>query len=406
MRLPSILTAAAFVLAALGTSATAAGPDPHDWPSVLAAAKGETVYFNAWGGDTAINDYIAWAGSEVERRYGVKVVHVKLTDTADAVSRVLAEKTAGKTEGGSVDLIWINGANFAHMKHDGLLLGGAWAEAVPSFKGLDADHNPSVRNDFTVPVEGQELPWGKAQIVFAYDTAQLKDPPRSMAALLAWAKANPGRFTYPLPPDFTGSTFLKQALLELAADKTPLSEPVEGADFAKVTAPLWAWLDELHPFLWHQGKTFPANYPDMRHLLADNEVSIAFAFNPSDASSAIRKGELPGTVRTYVLDKGTIGNVHFVAIPFDAKAKAGAMVLADFLLSPEAQARKQDPNVWGDPTVLSLASLPAEDKARFDKLDLGVATLKPEELGTPVPEPHPSWMEALQKEWARRYTGK
>jgi putative thiamine transport system substrate-binding protein len=227
-----------------------------------------------------------------------------------------------------------------------------------------------------------------------------------MAALLAWAKANPGRFTYPLPPDFTGSTFLKQALLELAADKSALYAPVEKADLAKVTAPLWAYLDELNPLLWHQGKTFPANYPDMRHLLGDNEISITFAFNPSDASSGIAKGELPKTVRTYVLDKGTIGNVHFVAIPYDAKAMAGAMVLANFLLSPEAQAQKQDPTVWGDPTVLAVGKLTPGDKARFDALTLGVATLKPEELRAPVPEPHPSWMEALQKEWLKRYGAK
>jgi len=387
-------------------AAFAADPDPKSWDAVTAAAQGQTVYFNAWGGDSGINDYIAWAGGEVEKRYGVKVVHVKLSDTADAVSRVLAEKTAGTNEGGSVDLIWINGANFASMKGKGLLLGNAWAESLPSFKGTDADHNPSVRSDFTVPVEGQETPWGKAQLVFAYDTEKLKDPPKSMPALLAWAKANPGRFTYPLPPDFTGVTFLKQALLELAADKAPLNGPVDKADFAKVTAPLWTFLDELHPALWHHGKTFPANYPDMRHLLADNEVGVTFAFNPSDASAGIAKGELPKSVRTYVLDKGTIGNVHFVAIPFNARAKAGAMVLANFLLSPEAQARKADPKVWGDPSVLAVSSLAAEDKARFDALELGIATLKPTELGAPVSEPHPSWVDALVKEWQKRYAGK
>jgi len=405
MRLATTLLAA-FTAASLAIGAAcAADPDPKAWDAVTATAKGQTVYFNAWGGDTGINDYIAWAGGEVEKRYGVKVVHVKLTDTADAVSRVLAEKTAGTNEGGSVDLIWINGANFASMKGKGLLLGNAWAEALPSFKGTDADHNPSVRSDFTVPVEGQETPWGKAQLVFAYDTEKTKDVPKSIPALLAWAKANPGRFTYPLPPDFTGVTFLKQALLELAADKAPLNGPVDKADFAKVTAPLWAFLDELHPALWHQGKTFPANYPDMRHLLADNEVGVTFAFNPSDASAGIAKGELPKTVRTYVLDKGTIGNVHFVAVPFNAKAKAGAMVLANFLLSPEAQARKADPKVWGDPSVLAVGNLAAEDKARFDALELGIATLKPAELGAPVPEPHPSWVDALVKEWQKRYAG-
>lgn len=389
---------------AMGAAAARAGePDAKNWDGVLAEAKGQTVYWNAWAGEPRINAFIAWAGQQAEARYGVKLVHVKLQDTAEAVSRVVAEKVAGTNEGGSVDLIWINGENFASMKRNGLLMTNGWAESVPSYALTDPAGNPGVRSDFTVPVDGQELPWGKAQIVFSYDTADMKEPPKSMAALLAWAKAEPGRFTYPLPPDFLGSTFLKQALIELASDKAPLYKHAGEADFASVTAPLWAYLDQLNPLLWRQGKAFPANSTDLRRLLADNEISISFAFNPSDSSSAIANGELPDTVRTYVLDKGTIGNVHFLAIPYNARNKAGAIVLANFLLSPEAQAKKQDPAVWGDFTVLAVGKLAGADKALFDKLDLGIATLTPEALGAPVPEPHPSWMEAVEKEWLKRY---
>jgi putative thiamine transport system substrate-binding protein len=405
-RVTCLILAAAVAGSLVGAGPSWAGsPDAANWPAVVAEAKGQTVYWNAWGGEPRINAYIAWAGAEMEKRYGFKVVHVKLDDTGAAVSRVLAEKAAGTTEGGAVDLIWINGKNFANMKSNGLLLGGSWAEKVPSFKLTDPDNNPGVRADFTVPVEGQEVPWGKAQLVFSYDTADLDKPPKSMPALLEWAKAHPGRFTYPLPPDFLGSTFLKQALIDIVADRAALYKPATEAEVATVTKPLWAYLDALHPLMWRQGKAFPANSADLRRLLADNEVSISFAFNPADASSAIASGELPKTVRTFVLDKGTIGNLHFLAVPFNAKAKAGAMVLADFLLSAEAQARKQDPSVWGDFTVLATAKLPAADKEMFDKLDLGVATLKLDELGAPVPEPHPSWMEAIEKEWARRYSG-
>ena len=78
-------------------------------------------------------------------------------------------------------------------------------------------------------------------------------------------------------------------------------------------------------------------------------------------------------------------------------------MLAEILISPEAQAHKQDPKVWGDPTVLAMDKLPAADKARFDALDLGVATLKPDQLGPALDEPHPSWMERLETEWKRRY---
>ena len=60
--------------------------------SLKPAAKGQTVYFNAWGGDAKINSYISWAGDVIKKRYDITLVHVKLTDTASAVSRLLAEK--------------------------------------------------------------------------------------------------------------------------------------------------------------------------------------------------------------------------------------------------------------------------------------------------------------------------
>ena len=87
-----------------------------DWAAVEAAAKGQTVYFNAWAGADTINAYIAWAGAEVEKRFGVKVEHVKITDTAEVVKRVRDEVAAAKKDG-SVDLVWINGENFRAMKN-------------------------------------------------------------------------------------------------------------------------------------------------------------------------------------------------------------------------------------------------------------------------------------------------
>jgi putative thiamine transport system substrate-binding protein len=79
------------------------------------------------------------------------------------------------------------------------------------------------------------------------------------------------------------------------------------------------------------------------------------------------------------------------------------MVLANFLMSPEAQARAQDPEVWGFGTVLSMNRLAPADRARFDALDLGIATLSPAELGQTLPEPHPSWMVRLEEDWIARF---
>jgi len=375
---------------------------PQDYEAALAAARGQVVYFNAWGGDQRINDYISWAAEAVSGRYGITLHHVKLTDTAEAVSRVLAGKIAGQTDGGGVDLIWINGENFAAMKKQDLLFGPI-IQLLPNMKFVDPKVKPTLLSDFTVPTDGYESPWGMAQLVFFHDTARLLQPPRTLPALHDWARTNPGRFTYPAPPDFIGSTVLKQFLLSLVSDRTPLDRPLDAARFDAVTAPLWDYLGELTPHLWRQGKSYPSSSTDLRQLLNDGEVDISMAFNPGDASSAIAQGLLPETVRSFVLEGGTIGNTHFVAIPFNANAKAGALLVADFLLSPEAQARKQDAGIWGDPTVLEMNLLEPQDRAVFDALPKGIATLSPQELGPVLPEPHPSWMVAIETRWTQLY---
>lgn len=382
----------------------AADPDPADWPAVEAEAAGQTVYFNAWGGSSAINDYIGWVAQEVRHEFGVTLEHVKLDDTATAVAKVIAEKAAGRDEAGSVDLIWINGENFVSMQEQGLLADG-FATDLPNWRYVDTD-NPSITTDFTVPTLGQESPWGGAKMVFFADTARsgpVADMPADTDALLAWAVENPGRFSYPAPPDFVGSSFLKQVLIEQIEDAALLAEPVDDATFETVTAPLWQWLDEIRPVLWRDGRDYPQNYPAMKQLLADSELDIIFAFNPAEASAAISAGELPDTVRSFTFPGGTLGNTHFVAIPYNSGAKAGAMVVANFLLSPEAQLRKEDPAYWGDPTVLRMDSLSAEDREAFAAIDRGVATLSPDELGPVLPEPHASWMIRIEEEWTKRY---
>lgn len=399
-----LLAAATFAAAILALPA-AADPDPKDWNTLTEAARGQTVYFNAWGGSPNINAYIEWAAGELDTRYGIDLVHVKLDDTANAVATVVAEKAAGRNEDGTIDLVWINGENFAAMKRQSLLFAPGWAEDLPNWRFVDFENQSTIRTDFTVPVEGLQSPWGMAKLVFFHDEANTPSAtmPQSAEELLQWVRENPGRFSYPQPPDFIGSSFVKQVLSEKVADRAVLLEPVDEATFDAVAAPVFEYLDELHPLMWRQGRAYPQNYPAMKQLLADNEVDIIFAFNPAEASAAIANGELPDTVRSFTFPAGTLSNTHFVAIPYNSSAKEAALVTANFLLSPQAQAVKQDPQVWGDPTVLALDKLDAEDRARFEALDLGIATLAPDELGPALDEPHPTWMDRLEDEWRRRY---
>lgn len=375
----------------------------NSFSDTTSAASGQIVHFNAWGGSPAVNDYISWAGKRLKEDHNITLVHVKLTDTGDAVSRILAEKTAGRTKGGSVDLIWVNGENFASLKRNGLLRRDAWAFDLPSWQYTDETALPALVNDFGNPTEGLESPWGRAQLVFAYDQDSVPSPPRSAMALKEWILANPGRFTFPQPPAFTGTSFLKQIAIELSDDRSVFAQDATTQDTEAALAPLWSWLDGVAPSLWQKGRSYPKNYTNLSQLLGDGEINIAMAFNPAKFSNDIKTGVLPSTIRTYIHDGGTLANVHYVAIPFNAKSSEAAMITADFFLSPEAQIRKANSDIWGDPTVLSMAKLSPQHRDAFNALPRGIATLTEEELSASLPEPHPSWVSVLEKGWESRY---
>ncbi len=167
--------------------------------------------------------------------------------------------------------------------------------------------------------------------------------PHAARDIAAWLEDHPGRFAYPAPPDFTGTTFLKQLLVETAPMAIDLSKPADDESFAAATGEMFRLLDEMRPNLWRGGQRYPANYPALKTLMGDGEVDLLFAFNPAEASSAIAAGELPATIRPLAFPGGTLGNTHFVAIPFNAANREGALLLANFLISPEAQARKENP---------------------------------------------------------------
>ncbi len=367
-------------------------------PAAARAQRGDTVFWNAWGGDPRTNDFITWVDARMQVLHGIAVRHVKLTDTAEAVARVLAEQKAGRVEGGSVDLIWINGPNFLAMKQQKLLLGPV-LDVLPNARLLDKRLDGITRIDFTVPTGGYEVPWRLARIVLIHSLAA---PPRSMAELLSWSSTNLGRFTHPTARNFLGATFLKQALIELAADKPALLLPA--ANVEAVTAPLWDWYRALRPALWRGGRAFPETDAAQQTLMNDGEIDLMISFDPATAAIGARDGTLPKTARATGFAGGSIANCSFVAIPFNAAHKEAALLLANFLLSPDAQAHAADPGSLAVPPLLDLDRLEPADRARFSALPQLPGLPSAAELGPALPEPHPSWMTAVTAAWERLVT--
>ncbi|MGM8939198.1 ABC transporter substrate-binding protein [Psychrobacter glaciei] len=381
------------------------------WQQVQETGKNQDVYFYAWGGDPQINAYLQWAAKQVDDQYNINLVHVKLSDTSEAVSRVLAEKSANNNDEGSVDLIWINGANFATMSENSLLL-KQWANKLPNFALTDPENNPTVNFDFGVPTNGMEAPWGQASLTFYYDRLSTDKPPTTLNELVNWTAQNPGRFSYPKPPDFLGMSFLKYALVMLHEQhdaqtgentKAQLNLPATEQNTDLVLDPLWTFLDDLHPTLWRKGEQFVQTGAQMRRLVDDTELSLAFTFSAPEVPAAVQRYDLPESIRSYAMSDGSLSNTHFVAIPYNASHPQAAQLVANFLMSPEAQAKKQTPSIWGDKTVLVQSTLDPEQQALFKNNRPHPSALPFDSIKRTVSEPHPSWVDAIMQGWQTRY---
>lgn len=400
----------AFSILALALSACSSGDAGNatdadnlltdDWEVIQDAAQGQEVNMYMWGGNDNINTYLDdWVAPRMKEQHGIELTRVPMNDAQDIINQLLDEKTAGKTDG-SMDIVWINGENFKAAKDNGLLWGDFTGQ-LPSFNDyIDADA-PEVSQDFGEPVEGLEAPWGKAQFVFVHDEDKHESPPASMAELADWVEENPGQFTYPAPPDFTGSAFVRHVLYETTGGHEQYQQPAADIeDLEERLEPMWQYLNSIEPYLWRGGETYPESLAKQDQLFASGEIGMTMSYDPALAASEVLKGRFPESTRTYLLDGGTLANTHFLSIPFNASDKAGALVAINELMSPEAQTAKLSPENWGDLTALDLEKLSPEQQQAMNEVDLGEATLSIEELEqNRLPELSSDYIDIIEKGW-------
>jgi putative spermidine/putrescine transport system substrate-binding protein len=371
----------------------------QDWAKIADMAKGGEVNFFHWGGSDTINRYIVEnIGGRLQSEYGVTLNSVPVADAAEVVALILAEKRAGNGDAGTVDLIWINGENFKAMKAEGLAFCG-YTDALPGNVLVDWN-DASIANDFGVPVDGCEVPWNRAQFAFAYDSATLAEPPKDIPALLEWIKANPGKFTYPAPPDFTGSVFVRHVFYHAAGGPEGLMGPFDQSKYDAAAAKTWAILNQIEPNLWREGATYPTTVTQLNDLFANGEVALTFNYDAAQFGQAVDAGTYPETVRSYGLADGTIGNTNYTLIPFNSPNKAAAMVAQEVLLSWQAQLAKADPAVWGAATVLSMDQAGADLAAQFQALPQHPSVVSPNDLAeNALPELQADWIAAIEQGW-------
>jgi len=384
----------------------AAPPGFTDWEDVLQQARGTTVNWYMWGGSDAINTFVdEFYGTVLQEEYGITLNRVPVADTVDAINLVLTEAEAGITDGGAVDMIWINGENFFTLRQADLLY-GPWAETIPNSTLVNWE-NPAVAYDFGVPVEGYESPWSSAQLHFIYDSARMSadDLPRNFDELTAWIEANPGRFTYIAPGTggFMGTRFVKEVLYSISGGYEQWVGEWNPELYDEWAPQLWDYLNDWEANLWRNGETYPANENELAQLFANGEVDFAMTQAVAGAGPLITAGLIPDTSRAFTFEQYSIGDYNYVAIPDNAANKAAALVLANLLLRPDRQAGHIRPETgFGLGYGIDINRADDADQAVLEQafVDLGDGAADPALLAAAfAPDMAPESQSIIETDW-------
>lgn len=376
------------------------------WEEILLEAEGTTLNWYLWGGSTVTNTFIDGTVSTImKEEYNITVNRIGVSSITEAVNIVLSEKMAGKDEGGTVDVFWLNGSNYLLLLEADATWDD-WSLMLPNTEYVDWT-DASIANDMGVAVDGKESPWAKAQLQMIYDTATLSENevPRSYEEFLEYAKANPGKVAYVTPTDFVGTRFIKGAIYELTGGyEQYMADDITKEEFEEMSAAAWDYFEELNQYLWRGGETYPASSSAALELMNNGEIDFAFCMTGMGISSYIASGQIPSTSSVYCMNT-SIADTSYLTIPYNGTNKAAAMVLANLLLDPTIQAANISETGTG--SVLNPDALSDEQNAIIEEasLSLGAGTYvsAEEKAATSAPEVSSYLNTYIEEIWTERF---
>lgn len=357
--------------------------------------KNEDVNIYMWGGSKEINAFMDdVVAPKILKNENINLKRVPIVDIKDVVNKLIVEKQAGK-KNGVIDVLWVNGENFKALKDAGVLT----ENTLGNIKNRDLLKESTTIKDFGEDINGLEVPFGEAQFNFIYDTKNGGIPFTGWETLTEYVKRNPGRFTYPNTSNFTGSAFVRNIVIDmLGYDNIQNMTPEE---FKKNLDVVWNYFNDIEPYLWRKGETYPESEGKLDLLYSAGEVDVTMGYTINKVNSKIESGDYPETSESFLLDKGTLFNNHYLAIPTNAQNKDGALAVINELVSPEIQLLKQEPKNWGDFNILDMKKLSPEVVKQFSNLNKSGKIPSPEVLQKKrVMELTPDKLTIIEEGWA------
>ncbi|MFV0440761.1 MAG: ABC transporter substrate-binding protein [Lachnospirales bacterium] len=364
----AIAISSVLLLTGCSSSANATTENEEPKEEVLEAENNLTdVYWYGWGGDEVTNK---WFDEEVTNQVlentGLNFHRVGM-DIGDILLKLNDEKIADD-EVGDIDIVWINGENFAYAKENGLLL----ENIAPEIENFNTYYDTSADlylKDFNTEINGDEVPLGVAQFVMIANTNTVENLPTSSDDLLIYAMENPGKFTYPSLPDFSGSAFVRSIVYDIVEYDAVVETGGDKELLRATLMPVFDYFNELEPYMWQEGTSYPTSEASLHQMYQDGVVDFSMSYTTLIDQRNVLNGTFPKGSKSFVFDSGSPENAHYLAIPFNAPNKEGAIKAINEILSPELQLSKYQIDNWGDLPGVDMGKLDEEMQSKYDEVN-------------------------------------
>lgn len=354
------------LVTALGLTACAPLPEvgsadvsPSEWQLMLDSSKNTTlnVYYD-------YTDPVAKAWMEsnmvpyMETTLGVKVILNALNYSEMLAS--LKDEKLNEISLGKADLILLSKKGFKDLKSAEVLY-GPFANKLPNVAMNQVAE--SYENTWLdgVTTDNMAVQLGKSQLVLFYDEDVMEQPPASLSDLKAYVKANPGKFSFPSLDTLEGQAFVNTLAASLCDQKKLYEGNLKPAELNALFAPVAAFLKEIKPSMYREGKVRPKDVAEMDRLFKEGQLAFSMSLNQNKVTQMVKDEKFPDGAKAYVLSSGTTGFGQYAVIPFNSSNKSGAMTVLNAFLTGEIQGDKYDPKNWGN--------LPSVDPMKMEKTE-------------------------------------
>ena len=388
--------------ASSSSSASADTIDYSNWDEVVEAAKGTTVVYQGYDGNQQLNK---WINEDLAKALKEKYdITLKYQNDEGASQALLDALAAGSTENNSGwDVIWVNGLGFKNVQDlEGWF--GPIVNNLPNFKSYVDPTNPLVTIDFGYDNKGYEAPFGFYELNIIKDEEKAPGDISTPEAFAKVVKENPGKFTYQSSENWVGAAFIRNVIYNTCDyEKLMTIDPTDTEGIKEIIQPALDYLIDLNPYLWKEGKTFPAPGNEMTELFKSGEIYNDVLYDQYGCGTKINSGEYPSTAKSYIWAKST-ANMSYWAIPYNSGNKAGAMVVINEMLDPDQQLFKSQRSA-GD--VLDHTKLSSDMQKSFNEVDHGPNNVSDDDLKAAATSEYSADVEAaITKIWLNEVVGK